>query len=53
MAYFFACGSNWSMAQMRKRRPNSILIGPARLQNYKLDFTIFDPNRWDGEGAAL
>lgn len=38
--------------QMKKRCPDSNLIGKAILKDYALDFTISAPNRWKGGGCA-
>lgn len=52
MKYYFAYGSNLSEEQMKKRCPDSKLIGKAVLKGYKLDFTIFS-SRWNGGAADI
>lgn len=38
---YFAYGSNMALDQMKLRCPDSTLIGPAQLENHRLDFTRF------------
>lgn len=37
---------------MKKRCPNSQLFSKGILREYRLDFTISDPSRWNGGGCA-
>lgn len=50
--YYFAYGSNMNEGQMRKRCPEARLFKKGVLRDYRLDFTISDPNRWNGGGCA-
>ena len=50
--YYFAYGSNMNQGQMRTRCPDSKFIGIGILKNYRLDFTISDPDYWGGRGCA-
>ena len=52
MNYYFAYGSNLSEEQMKKRCPNSKLIGKAVLKGYKLDFTLYS-SKWEGGCADI
>lgn len=42
---YFAYGSNMNREQMKDRCPDSVLIGPASLQGYKIAFTTFSEAR--------
>jgi 5-oxoprolinase (ATP-hydrolysing) len=48
MKYYFAYGSNMDASQMARRCPDSKLVGPAFLNDYRVGFTIFSPRRQCG-----
>lgn len=48
MSLYFAYGSNMDQDQMRERCPDTILVGPVMLIDYRLAFTIFSPKRQCG-----
>lgn len=49
---YFAYGSNLDQEQMRKRCPDSKLIGKSGLHGYRLDFTRFSKG-WGGGVADI
>jgi hypothetical protein len=48
--YFFAYGARMNPTTMRDATPGAVLIGPARLDGYRLAFNV--PSRSWGGGAA-
>ena len=50
--YYFAYGSNMNEEQMSRRCPDAQLFGKGVLRDYRLDFTISAPERWNGAGCA-
>jgi gamma-glutamylcyclotransferase (GGCT)/AIG2-like uncharacterized protein YtfP len=49
--YYFAYGSNLNSKWMKKRCPDTKLLGPARLPDYQLAFR-YKSTSWPGGGAA-
>jgi gamma-glutamylcyclotransferase (GGCT)/AIG2-like uncharacterized protein YtfP len=49
--YYFAYGSNLNLKWMKKRCPETVLVGPAALADYKLAFR-YKSTSWPGGGAA-
>jgi gamma-glutamylcyclotransferase (GGCT)/AIG2-like uncharacterized protein YtfP len=47
LTLYFAYGSNMDPFQMEKRCPGAIVIGPARLDDYRLTF-VWDSPGWGG-----
>lgn len=50
MPHFFAYGARMNPTTMRTHTPEAVLIGPARLDGYRLAFNV--PSRSWGGGAA-
>ncbi len=50
MAYFFAYGARMNPQTMRGELPDATVVGPARLEGYRLVFNV--PSRSWGGGAA-
>ncbi len=50
--YYFAYGSNLSQKQMFARCPHAVLVGKARVQNYKFAITGYS-SRWRGGVATI
>ncbi|MDH4122757.1 MAG: gamma-glutamylcyclotransferase [Thermoplasmata archaeon] len=50
--HYFAYGSNLDIEQMKRRCPESELIGPASLEGYKLAFTFYSTG-WRGGVADI
>ncbi|MFA6158035.1 MAG: gamma-glutamylcyclotransferase family protein [Candidatus Paceibacterota bacterium] len=48
MIFYFAYGSNMDEKQMRERCPDARFVSVARLDDFKLDFTIHSPKRQCG-----
>lgn len=49
---YFAYGSNLDPQQMKERCPDSVVVGMASLQNYRIGFPRFS-NRWGGGTASI
>lgn len=45
MPLYFAYGSNMDQEQITERCPSAELISTAKLENHRLEFTIFSPKR--------
>jgi gamma-glutamylcyclotransferase (GGCT)/AIG2-like uncharacterized protein YtfP len=52
MLPYFAYGSNMDARQMQQRLPGAELIGPARLEGFRLAFTVFSRS-WQAGAANL
>jgi gamma-glutamylcyclotransferase (GGCT)/AIG2-like uncharacterized protein YtfP len=52
MVPYFAYGSKMDARQMQQRVPRAELIGPARLEGFRLAFTVFS-RRWNAGAANL
>lgn len=50
--HYFAYGSNLDSAQMRKRCPEHEVVGPAKLEGYRLSFH-WNSDRWGGAVATV
>jgi gamma-glutamylcyclotransferase (GGCT)/AIG2-like uncharacterized protein YtfP len=49
---YFAYGSNIDERSMRKIVPHARVLGPGRLDGYRLEFNVYS-ERWDGGAANL
>jgi gamma-glutamylcyclotransferase len=52
MPLYFAYGSNMDPAQMDSRAPGATVVGPGRLDGFRLEFSIYSSG-WDGGVANL
>jgi hypothetical protein len=52
MLYYFAYGANMDPALMKERVPDARLVGPARLDGFRLEFSVYS-TKWNGGGANL
>lgn len=52
MARYFAYGSNMDERQMRRSAPAAKLVGHARLDGYRMEFTVYS-ERWEGGAANI
>src|SRR2546426_10605923 len=52
MPVYFAYGSNMDSNHMVKRAPGARPAGPARLDGFRLEFSVFS-NEWQGGAANL
>ena len=52
MLYFFAYGANMDPALMEERVPGARLVGPARLDGFRLEFSVYS-TKWNGGAANL
>ncbi|KAH8286844.1 hypothetical protein KR018_002019 [Drosophila ironensis] len=50
--FYFGFGSNMLQERIHIQNPTAVRIGPARLNDYRLDFA-FESNRWDGAVATI
>jgi len=50
--FYFAYGSNLSLAQMRERAPEHRIVGLAALRDHRLAFPLYSP-RWGGGVASV
>ena len=51
--HYFAYGSNMQPAQMRRRCPGSVAVGPAIAHGYALVFPVHSTGDWQGGVASL
>lgn len=49
---YFAYGSNMHFGQMGERAPSAKVVGPGRLEGYRLEFNVYS-KRWEGGAANL
>lgn len=49
---YFAYGSNLSSERIKVQNPSAVAVGPALLEDYKLDFN-FHSKRWHGAPATI
>ncbi|HEX2069042.1 MAG TPA: gamma-glutamylcyclotransferase family protein [Actinomycetota bacterium] len=52
MSRYFAYGANMDPRHMLERVPGASVIGPARLDGYRLEFNVYS-SEWDGGAANL
>src|SRR5438445_5591082 len=52
MSIYFAYGSNMDPVHMSKRVPGAEVIGPARLEGFRLAFNVYS-TEWEGGAANL
>lgn len=52
MARYFAYGSNMDERQMRRNAPAAKVLGHARLDGYRMEFTVYS-DRWEGGAANI
>ncbi len=52
MSRYFAYGANMDPRHMRERVPGASVVGPARLDGYRLEFNVYS-GEWDGGAANL
>jgi hypothetical protein len=52
MQLYFAYGSNMDARRMRERAPGSRVFGPARLDGFRLAFSVYS-TEWEGGAANL
>jgi gamma-glutamylcyclotransferase (GGCT)/AIG2-like uncharacterized protein YtfP len=52
MTLFFAYGSNMDPNRMAGRAPSARVVGPARLDGFRLAFSVFS-TKWEGGAANL
>ena len=52
MTRYFAYGSNMDPRTMHKTAPDAEVIGPGRLEGFRLEFNVYS-DRWEGGAANL
>jgi gamma-glutamylcyclotransferase (GGCT)/AIG2-like uncharacterized protein YtfP len=52
VTHYFAYGSNMDPLQMERRCPGAVVVGPARLDDYRLTF-VWDSPGWGGGVATV
>ena len=52
MALYFAYGSNMDPRVMQRAIPSAKVVGPGRLDGYRLEFNVYS-DRWEGGAANL
>jgi hypothetical protein len=52
MSLYFAYGSNMDPTHMARRVPGARVVGPARLDGFRLAFSVYS-TEWDGGAANL
>jgi cation transport regulator ChaC len=52
MERYFAYGSNMEQVHMRRRVPGAQVMGPAKLEGFRLEFSVYS-TEWEGGAANL
>ena len=52
MTHYFAYGSNMDSRIMQRTVPDARIVGPARLDGFRLEFNVYS-DRWEGGAANL
>ncbi|EDV97873.1 GH17111 [Drosophila grimshawi] len=51
--YYFGFGSNMLAKRIHIQNPSAEIVGPALLEDYRLDFAMVSSVRWDGAVATI